>query len=181
MRELSAAQRRFVMARVQYGGNQGQAARMAGYSDHLGNDRVAGHLLMQNENVLAAIREVSGKTLMFGTIMAANVLVEMLQRDDVEPKDKLKAAGMLLDRTGFGAAQTINVNKTTTDRSGKAIMERLKELAAKHGMDPMKLIGGEEGKVAAPGPSVPAVNWAAAGDGKEVPVVTIEGEIADDG
>ena len=74
--------------------------------------------------------------------MAANVLLQMLTDDAVEPKDRIKAAGMLLDRSGFGAAQTINVNKTVTDRSGKAVMERLQELAQKHGLDASKLLAG---------------------------------------
>jgi hypothetical protein len=92
--------------------------------------------------VLAAISEVAGKTLRSSTIMAANVLVEILGNVELEPKDRIKAAGMLLDRSGFGAAQTINVNKTVTDRSGKAVMARLQELALKHGLDAGKLLGG---------------------------------------
>jgi hypothetical protein len=52
----------------------------------------------------------------------------------------MKAALALLDRGGFGAAQTINVNKTTTDRTGKAIMERIAALSQKLGVDPARLL-----------------------------------------
>jgi hypothetical protein len=74
--------------------------------------------------------------------MAADVLVSIASDKEVSAKDRIKAAGMLLDRTGFGAAQTINVNKTVTDRTGAGMMERIKALAAANGIDPVRLLGG---------------------------------------
>ena len=98
-----------------------------------------------NPAVQAAIREEASKRLNSASLTAAGVLMELLVDEVVEPKDRIKAAGMLLDRSGFGAAQTINVNKTTTDRTGKAIMERILALASKHGLDPGKLLEDRQG------------------------------------
>jgi hypothetical protein len=40
---------------------------------------------------------------------------------------------------GFGAQQNININQTISDQSGKAILDRIKSLADKHGLN---LLGG---------------------------------------
>jgi len=142
MAALSERQRSFVMALIEFPGiTQAEAARRAGYSDASEGAKVRGHYLAHSPAVLAAMREEAGKRLNSSSLMAANVLLTLLTDEGVEPKDRIKAAGMLLDRSGFGAAQTINVNKTTTDHSGKAIMERIQQLAQKHGLDPMKLLG----------------------------------------
>lgn len=143
MAALTEKQRAFVMAMIEYPGiTQGRAAEIAGYSTSSGVFlRKTGHYCAHHPGVQAAIRAEAGKRLNSTSLTAANVLLELLTDEKVEAKDRIKAAGMLLDRSGFGAAQTINVNKTVTDQSGKAIMERIKALAAKRGLDPMKLLG----------------------------------------
>lgn len=144
MDALSAKQRKFVMAMVGHPGiTQAEAARQAGYSDIKDGAKVRGHLLAHSPAVQAAIREVAGLRLNSNSLLAADVLIEIANDPEASRKDRMKAAVYLLDRTGFGAAQTINVNKTLTDRTGKAVMERIKELAAKHGLDPMKLLAQE--------------------------------------
>lgn len=143
MAALNERQRAFVMAMIEFPGiTFKDAALRAGYSDAGNGAKVRGHYCAHNPSVQAAMREEAGRRLNASSLMAANVLMRMLTDDGVEPKDRIKAAGMLLDRSGFGAAQTINVNKTVTDRTGTAVMERIKSLAAKHGLDPMKLLGG---------------------------------------
>jgi|ERR1700728_347836 len=143
MAALSEKQRLFVMAMIEFPGiTQTEAARRAGYSDVAEGAKVRGHYAAHNPAVQAAIREEASKRLNSSSLAAANVLLAILEDEDADRKDKIKAAGMLLDRSGFGAAQTINVNKTTTDRTGKAIMERIAQLAEKHGLDPRKLLGG---------------------------------------
>jgi phage terminase small subunit len=143
MSALNERQQKFVMALIHYPGiTQAEAARQAGYSDHLEAAKVRGHYLAHSPAVQAAMREEAGKVLNSSSLMAANVLLSLLTDEGVEPKDRIKAAGMLLDRSGFGAQQTINVNKTTSDQTGKAIMDRIAALAAKHGLDPGRLIAG---------------------------------------
>jgi hypothetical protein len=67
--------------------------------------------------------------------------------EDAPLKEKLKAATAVLDRTGFAAAQNINVNKTVTDNSGKAVLERIKRAADALGVDPGTLLGAAPMKV----------------------------------
>lgn len=142
MAALNERQRSFVMALIEFPGiTQAEAARRAGYSDHLEAAKVRGHYLAHSPAVQAAMREEAGKRLNSSSLMAANVLLSLLTNERVDPKDRIKAAGMLLDRSGFGAAQTINVNKHVTDNSGKAIMERIQQLAQKHGLDAKRLLG----------------------------------------
>ncbi len=145
MQALTELQRGFVMAMIEFPGiSFGNAARRAGYSDpgpHSSKLRVNGHYCAHNPAVQAAIREEAGKRLNASSLAAANVLLALLTDEAVEAKDRIKAAGMLLDRSGFGAAQTINVNKTTTDRTGKAIMERIAALSQKLGVDASRLLG----------------------------------------
>ena len=142
MAALTEKRRGFVMAMIEFPGiSAAEAARRAGYSDKSEGAKVTGHYLSHSPAVQAAIREEAGKRLNASSLTAANVLMGLLVDEKVEPKDRIKAAGMLLDRSGFGAAQTINVNKHVTDNSGQAIMARIKALAEKHGLDPGKLIG----------------------------------------
>jgi hypothetical protein len=115
MASLTEKQRGFVMAMIEFPGiTQAQAARRAGYSDVKDGAKVRGHYLAHNPMVQEAIREEAGKRLNASSLLAAGVLMELLGDKKIEPKDRIKVAGMLLDRSGFGAAQTINVNKTVT-------------------------------------------------------------------
>lgn len=141
MQALNDRQRAFVMAMIEFPGITFTAAAIrAGYSNVKEGAKVRGHYCAHNPAVQAAIREEAAKRLNASSLMAANVLMHLLSDEAVEAKDRIKAAGMLLDRSGFGAAQTINVNKHVTDNSGQAIMQRIKALADKHGLDPRKLL-----------------------------------------
>lgn len=142
MAALTDRQRAFVMAMIELPGiTQAEAARRAGYSDVADGAKVRGYYAAHNPAVQAAMREEAGKRLNSSSLMAANVLLELLSDDKVDAKDRIKAAGMLLDRSGFGAAQTINVNKNITDNSGRAVMERIEKAAAALGIDPSTLLG----------------------------------------
>lgn len=118
MQALSPMMRGFVLALLdQRKRNNAAAARRAGYADPGGTNasvRVAGHRLAHDGRVIAALHEEAGKRLETAAHIAAGVVVTVMTDKDATNKEKLKAAGMLLDRTGFGAAQTINVNKTVT-------------------------------------------------------------------
>lgn len=141
MRALNERQRAFVMAVIEQPGiTQGEAARRAGYSASSdGLLRKTGHFLAHDERVIAAIHEVAGQRMRSSSLLAADVLVGLLGSGD--EKVQLKAAGMLLDRVGFGAQQNININQHVTDNSGKAIMDRIAALADKLGLDKGRLLG----------------------------------------
>jgi phage terminase small subunit len=142
MSALTEKQRRFVIAMLTIPGcSHSRAAREAGYSDVAEGAKVRGHMAAHNPNVQAAMREEAGKRLNSLSVVAANVMMDIMLADDAAPKDRLKAAMAVLDRTGFAAAQTINVNKNVTDNSGKAIMERIEKAAAELGVDPATLLG----------------------------------------
>lgn len=143
MQALSERQRAFVIAMLEHPGiSQTRAAELAGYQNSEGGMRVQGHILAHHPKVQAAIREETGKRLNSLSLLAANVMADVMLSEDAPLKEKLKAAAAVLDRTGFAAAQNINVNKTITDHSGQAIMSRIRALAEKHGLDPQRLLGG---------------------------------------
>lgn len=130
MAALTEKQRRFVLAMVEVPGcSHADAARIAGYSDVKDGAKVRGHHAAHNPKVQDAIREEAGKRLHSSSLIAANVIVAMLTDASVPAKEKLKAAGMLLDRTGFAAVQKIDV--TRKDESGGAVLDQIRRLAEK--------------------------------------------------
>lgn len=140
MLALTEKQRRFVMALVEDPMMaRSEAARVAGYSDSSDAAKVSAHRLMHDRRVIEALHEQAGKRLWSVSLKAAYRVEKMLDSED--EKIVLKAAVAVLDRVGFGAQQNININQTVTDHSGKAILDRIKALADKYGMDPGRLLG----------------------------------------
>jgi phage terminase small subunit len=154
MAALNERQRAFVMAMIEFPGiTQAKAAERAGYQNSPGGMRVQGHYLAHHPGVQAAIREEAGKRLNSLSLLAANVMADVMLDPEAPLKEKLKAAAAVLDRTGFAAAQNINVNKTVTDNSGKAVLERIERAAAALGIDPTALLGLAPMKVINHGPA----------------------------
>lgn len=116
MRSLTPKMRAFVQAMVGNPGcNRSKAAEAAGYSATSAVGlRVTVHRLMHDERVLAAMDELTVNRLQSTTLVAAAALEQIISSRRTEDRDKLKAIGMVLDRTGHSATQTINVNKTVT-------------------------------------------------------------------
>jgi phage terminase small subunit len=145
MQALSERQQRFVLSLLEQRGrpSYAKAAREAGYSDIKEGAKVRGHFLAHDERVIAAIHEEARKRIESSAFMAANVLIEIAADESLEAKERRAAAGMLLDRSGLSVVtrQQIDVNHNHTDRTGAAMVERIKALAAKHGMDPGALLG----------------------------------------
>lgn len=163
MAALNERQRAFVLAMLTIPGcSHARAAREAGYSDVAEGAKVRGHYLAHSPNVQAALREEAGKRLNSLSVVAANVMMDIMLAEDSSSKDKLKAAMAVLDRTGFAAAQNINVNKTVTDQSGAAIMSQIRALADRLGVPVAGLLGKQ--------PAVPAIDaeFSEVGDGQEV-------------
>ena len=143
MSALNERQQAFVLAMIEFPGvNHAKAARLAGYSDVKEGAKVRGHYLAHNPAVQEAIREEAGRRLNASSLAAAGVLMQLLTDPKIEPKDRIKAAGMLLDRSGFGAAQTINVNKTVTRKiDASAAAQRIAEFRHKFPEQFAKLLG----------------------------------------
>lgn len=116
MQALSPMMREFVLALLnQRKRNHAAAAKRAGYSATSPVAiRVAGHRLAHDPRVIAALNEEATKRLDVAAHIAAGVIVGVMADKEATNKDKLKAAGMVLDRTNHGVTQTINVNKTVT-------------------------------------------------------------------
>lgn len=143
MTALNERQRLFVLAMVERPGcTHAQAAREAGYSDVASAAKVRGHHLAQHPGVQAAIHEVTGLRLNANSLLAADALIKIMQSSRSADKDRMKAAGMLLDRTGFGASQTINVNKTVIRKvNASEAMAKIAEFREKFPLQFAKMIG----------------------------------------
>jgi hypothetical protein len=144
MRALNERQRGFVMGMIEVPGcSYAAAARRAGYSDTKEGAKVRGHHLAHNPAVQDAIREEAGKRLNAASLTAGGVLLALLTDTKILPKDRIKAAGMLLDRSGFGASQTINVNKTVTRKMDvSAAAQKIAEFRQRFPEQFEKLLGG---------------------------------------
>jgi phage terminase small subunit len=145
MQALSPKMRAFVLAVLdQRRRNNTAAARRAGYSDTSAVAiRVHAHRLAHDARVIAALHEEAGKRLETAAHIAAGVVVDVMTDKEATNRDKLKAAGMLLDRTGFGASQTINVNKTVTRKMDvSAAQQKIAEFRQRFPEQFAKLLGG---------------------------------------
>ncbi len=120
------------------------AAREAGYANPGGDSsylRVKGHLLSHDPRVQEAIREEGYKRMGAHAILASTVLVEIAQGNHgAEAKDRLKAAGMILNRVGLNEKTehkvTVTQNKSETEK-----VDEIVNIALKLGLDPKALLG----------------------------------------
>lgn len=143
MLACSPMQRKFVLALLMQGTRRSNraAAIEAGYSNVKDGAKVRGFHLARNERVVAALQEEARRRMDGSSIVAADVLIAIMSDPDQPAKERRSAAVALLDRTGFGAQQNINVNKTLTDRTGVAMAAKIAEFAMRLGMDPGVLLG----------------------------------------
>lgn len=140
MLALTEKKRRFVLELVADPlMSRAEAARLAGYSDVAEGAKVRAHELMHDQRIIDALHEQAGKRLWAISMKAAHRVEQMLDSDD--DKVVLKAAVAVLDRTGFGAQQNINVNQTFRDESSKAILGRIEALADRLGVPVKGLLG----------------------------------------
>lgn len=142
MSRLTEQQRRFVIALLmQTVANPTQAARDAGYSDVAEGAKVRAHELMHNDKILAALKEEMGKRIALGAIVGIYGLQAIAA--DPDHKDHLKACVALADRGGYSPIVQQEIKVEHTDRTGAALMDRIRELAKKHGMDAEALLAGQ--------------------------------------
>ena len=142
MGRLDERKQRFVEAVLEQRAkpNYAQAARAAGYSDHLEAAKVQAFHLMRSPKVIEALHEESRRRF---TILGYHAVIGLADiADNAEHPDHYKALTQLADRFGYAAVTEHNVKVQHTDLTGQAILERIRALAAKHGLDQAKLIGG---------------------------------------
>lgn len=140
MRRLTPLQRRFVVGLSVWGGNASEAARWAGYSTESdGALRVTAHRTLNLDYVKEAIKEESWRRLDEASLLAVSTVVRIAM-NSTEDKVALKAAELLMDRTGFHAKSehvvTIEDRRTTNE-----LLDFIRLTAAKHGLDGNKLLG----------------------------------------
>src|SRR6185437_12437438 len=145
MQALSPMMRAFVLAVLdQRRRNNTAAARKAGYTNSEVGFRVTGHRLAHDARVIAALHEEAGKRMETAAHIAAGVVVDVMTSPDAENKDRLKAAGMILDRTGYGASKTINVNKTVVRKMDlPAAAAKIAEFRQKFPEHFARIVGGD--------------------------------------
>jgi len=141
MLQLLPRQRKFVVALLETGTtNYTRAAKMAGYGGNSESGlRVQASRLAHDPRIIRALREEGERRLRASAVMATSVLINIAE-NGLTAKDRLKAAEMILNRTGLHA---LTEHKTTvehtTDELGK--IERITALARGLGLDPAKLLG----------------------------------------
>jgi hypothetical protein len=143
MLRLSKRRRAFVVAALEMPcATQAQVARAAGFGTPTSSDnvmKVRGCQLMHSEKIIAALHEEASKRLRSSTVLGAAVLVEIAK--DPSHKDRLRAAEMLLNRTGFHELHERKLTVEHRDLTGAELTARITELAHRLGVDPSRLLG----------------------------------------
>jgi hypothetical protein len=131
MQALTPGRRAFVIAKVHHGMTNAQAAIAAGYSEHSASSW--GAQLAAREDVKAAMT-AECRTIMHVLAPLAIRTVEDVMSDP-QHKDRLKAAAMILDRTGLHAV-TETHSHTHQHLSEAEMDKRILALCAELGMSP---------------------------------------------
>src|SRR5438045_651247 len=129
MRALTDRQRKFVLAMAADPfGSAAAWARAAEFSDKSQAAKVTGHRLKHDEKVQKAITELARTHLQtFGPMLATAGLLRIAS--DPKHKNHLRALEMLANRVGLHETTEHHVTVERTDRTGAAMVERIKELA----------------------------------------------------
>jgi phage terminase small subunit len=141
MARLTDKQRLYVlsMAADPFGTPTGWA-RAAGYSDHMERAKVAGHTLSHDPKIEAAVQEYAKTALgTLGPMLASAGLLRIARKKD--HPHHFRALEAIANRVGLHETTEHHVKVQHTDRTGAAMIERIRALAAKHGMDPGALLG----------------------------------------
>jgi phage terminase small subunit len=139
---LTDMQKRFVTAMIVVGAKRdygAEAARLAGYEPKWARQKA--YELMHHPKVLAAIRREADLKLQASVLLGTQVLEEIAL--DEKHKDRLKAATELLNRGGMMLIQRVE-HTHKDDRTAAELVNFIRTLAVRNGMDPQKLLGHTE-------------------------------------
>lgn len=141
MQRLTERQRAFVRALLTGKPGYGsvtKAYRAAGYRASKPNRE--GFALVRTPKVIEAISEEAKKlTRGVGHAEAVAALFNMIR--DPKHRDHARAVATILDRVD-PVITTQKIDVRHTDMTGEAMIARIRELAAKHGLNSTKLLGG---------------------------------------
>lgn len=136
MEACTEMERKFVAAYVEHPNyTAAQLAKVAGSAGATPKAlQVTGWRIMHGERFLAAVNEEASKRLRLGGLIGVAVMLEIA--NNPAHKDRLKAAGMLADRTGFHA---LSEQKITVDdkrpQSKRELIEAIAAIGKEMGLD----------------------------------------------
>ncbi len=144
MLKLNAAQRRFVIAMVEVGGNQRRCALAAGYKANPESPTTLTNTacrLAHDEKIQEAMLEVGLRMLGAARIPTIKFVLDTILDESAERKDRLRAAQMVMDRTGLHAMSEHKVAVTHKDETSAQLIKEITQLSKVLGVDPKKLLG----------------------------------------
>jgi hypothetical protein len=136
----SPKQRAFVLVLAETGLSHAKCAQLAGYEANSdASFNAIGWSLLRKPAVLAALHEVSWQRMKASSVVAIKT-VEEAMLDATDWKDKLTAAKMILERTGFSATTHHLVDVQHHDDSDLATARSLVAMARSKGKDPLEFL-----------------------------------------
>lgn len=147
MAALTDKQRGYVLAMLSDPlGNPTAWARAAGYSDHMDRCKVSGHHLSHDDRIKEAAREECLRLSdTVGPVLAMGVMFQIARTNG--HKDQLKAAEAIANRVGLHETSEHKVSVEHTDKTGAALIERIRQLAGALNIDPAALLGANQPKL----------------------------------
>lgn len=139
MSRLSDRRQAFVIGMLECR-NQTQAAIYAGFPNDEYIHQTA-YRLAHDETIQDAVKEVAQRRLNSSSMVAVRILLEIADDVTAEKKDRLKAAEMILNRTGLHATSEHKVAVTHVDKTTDEMIKRIEQLSKGLGLDPKKLLG----------------------------------------
>lgn len=140
MAALTDLQRQFVLALLQTGCSNAKAAQLAGYAGNADVLKSAGWRLAHDARIQAAIQEEAQKLIRSTAGMAIGVITEIARDPNVEPKDRLKAAVELLNRSGLPSQTEHKITVERVNRTSAEIIAEIRTLAGDLGFDATPLL-----------------------------------------
>jgi phage terminase small subunit len=141
MTALNDRRREFVMALLEQGDdNYTRAYMAAGYTTDYDSAKSAASRLAHEPAVQAAIAEESRARLQAGLLMSVSALIKIAGDEQGNTKDRLTAIRMVMDRGGL-PVETVSTTKHVVELDDKALIAKVKGLAAELGLDATKLLG----------------------------------------
>jgi hypothetical protein len=141
MSALTEQQRAYVLAMLSDPlGNPTKWARAAGYSDKSEAAKVSAFRLVHSERVQEAAQEESLRHMhTIGPALAVGVMFRIARTNG--HKDQLRAAEAIANRVGLHELSEHKVTVERTDRTGAAMVERIRALAEVLGVSADALLG----------------------------------------
>lgn len=144
MTALTEKQRGYVLAMLTDPlGNPTAWARAAGYADGGPKSaliRKTAHYLAHDDRIMEAAQEEARRHLnTIGPVLGIGVMMQIARSKG--HKQQLAAAQALANRAGFHETSEHKVTVDHNDRTGSAMIERIKQVAALLGVDAGKLLG----------------------------------------